>query len=398
MHCIDELLGALGDGAEAVLATVVKVQGSAYRRPGARMLIPQVGDPRGTVSGGCLENEVARKAWWLSEQGPKVVAYSTAADEDDPLDEAAFSFGLGCNGTVFVLMERVQHDSLLMRTLRRVRDRGEACALATVIASDGPLPVGARSVLGSEDWPQALNDQVQQGLACVLQQGKSALRRYRGEWGEVEVFLEYLAPARRLVVFGAGHDVQPLVRMADLLGWKVTVVDGRSHFARPERFPQAQAVLCAQAREPLPASVQLNGAAVAVMTHSLTQDFHWLQAALGSGAAYIGQLGPRDRTERLLADMDAAHLPALDRLHYPMGLDLGGDNPESVAMAILAEIAAVFNGRAGGPLKARQQGIHDVEPSVLHGAQSGVGDLGGVERADLPVSAGAAPDLRGETA
>jgi xanthine/CO dehydrogenase XdhC/CoxF family maturation factor len=331
------------------------------------MLIPKVGSPSGTVSGGCLVNEVARKAWWLSEQGPKVVAYSTAADEDDPLDEAALSFGLGCNGTVFVLMEHLQQDeqSLLLRTLRQVRDSGCPCALATVIASDGPLAVGARRMRDGAGWAwPALNEQVRQGLADVLRQGKSALRRYRGEWGEVEVFLEYLAPPRRLVVFGAGHDVQPLVRMASLLGWTVTVVDGRSHFARAERFPEAERVVCAHPREPLPPGVHLDGAAVAIMTHSLTQDFHWLQAALGSGAAYIGQLGPRDRTERLLADMGA--LPALDRLHYPMGLDLGGDTPESVAMAILAEITAVFNGRQGGPLKARQRSIHDVEPSVLH--------------------------------
>lgn len=363
MPCIDPLLRAIDEAGEGVLATVVKVQGSAYRRPGARMLIPKVGSPSGTVSGGCLENEVARKAWWLSEQGPKVVAYSTAADEDDPLDEASLSFGLGCNGTVFVLMERV-HDqqSLLLRTLR---DTGQPRALATVIASDGPLAVGARRVLNETDWAwPSLNDQVHQGLVSVLEQGKSALRRYRGEWGEVEVFLEYLAPARRLVVFGAGHDVQPLVSMASLLGWKVTVVDGRSHFARAERFPQAEQVVCAHPREPLPPNVVLDGAAVAIMTHSLTQDFHWLQAALASKAAYIGQLGPRDRTERLLADMHAT--PALERLHYPMGLDLGGDTPESVAMAILAEITAAFNGRQGGPLKARQQGIHDVEPSVLH--------------------------------
>lgn len=372
MPCIDRLLAAvdasLGAGTEAVLATVVKVRGSAYRRPGARMVIPLVGAPSGTVSGGCLESEVAKKAWWLSERGPKVVAYSTAADEDDPLDEAALSFGLGCNGTVYVLMERLQQTegSILLATLRQVRDTGQSAALATVIASDGPLAVGTRMVRhGTWGYP-ALTALVAHALADVQRLGKSALRRYRGEWGEVEVFLEYLAPARRLVVFGAGHDAQPLVRMASLLGWKVTVVDGRAHFARQERFPEAEAVICADARAPLAFADRLDGAAVAIMTHSLSQDFHWLRAALGSGAAYIGQLGPRDRTERLLADMDEPPLAALERLHYPMGLDLGGDSPESVAMAILAEITAVFNGRQGGPLKGRQKSIHDVEPSVLH--------------------------------
>ncbi|EIK97167.1 xanthine dehydrogenase accessory factor [Pseudomonas sp. M47T1] len=373
MPCIDQLLDAidasLASATDAVLATVVKVQGSAYRRPGARMVIPRVGNPSGTVSGGCLESEVARKAWWLSEQGPKVVAYSTAEDEDEPQDEAAFNFGLGCNGTVFVLMERLEGgaQSLLLSTLRQVRDSGQASALATVIASDGPVPVGARRVVGGEALVSpALSEQVQHSLGVVLRQGKSALRRYRGEWGEVEVFLEYLPPPQRLVVFGAGHDVQPLVRMACELGWRVTVVDGRAHFARAERFPLAEAVICAPAGEPLPPALKLDGAAVAIMTHSLTQDFHWLQAALASQATYIGQLGPRDRTQRLLADMNPSRLAALPRLHYPMGLDLGGDSPESVAMAILAEIVAVFNGRQGGPLNRREQAIHDVEPSVLH--------------------------------
>ncbi len=374
MPYIKSLLDAIdacdSDGSQAVLATVVKVEGSAYRRPGARMLIPLYGAPIGTISGGCLESEVVKKAWWLTESGPVICAYSTAADDDElssePSGEKRYSFGLGCNGTVYILLERLEHPFAipLLSTLRQVQERGEAAAIATVLKHVGHT--GERMTLTangqfSQPWSLAsLTTQVQHDLSLVLEKRKSALHRYVGATEEIEVFLEYIPPARRLVVFGAGHDAQPLVSMASRLGWEVTVIDGRSQFARAERFPQANAVIVADSRAPFACYPQLRGAAVVVMTHSLAQDFQWLKSALLSDAVYIGQLGPKDRTEKLLADIG---ISADARLHYPIGLDLGGDTPESVALAILAEITAVLNGREGGMLKHRQQTIHELTPS-----------------------------------
>ena len=178
------------------------------------------------------------------------------------------------------------------------------------------------------------------------------------------MFCEYLAPQRRLVIFGAGHDAQPLTHMAKLLDWHVTVVDGRAHFARAERFPDADTVLQVDARPPYDLHALTDGAMVAIMSHSYSQDRHWLGSVLQGTPAYIGQLGPRDRTERLLDEIrpHSPHLPALERLHYPIGLDIGGDTPESVATAILAEMTAAINLRAGGMLKHRQAAIHTPTP------------------------------------
>lgn len=373
------LLGALRtlehDNGQAVLATVVKVEGSAYRRPGARMLIPLYGGTVGTISGGCLESEVAKKAWWLTDSGDAVVrSYSTATQDDDDDQDAALTFGLGCNGTVHVLLERHSAEKPLavLDLLRRVRESGQAGAVATVIGSyrNARVRVGERLYLHpalidrSRLLDPALDAEVRAGLQQSLSQGRSSLRSYRDERGEIEVFCEYLAPQRRLVIFGAGHDALPLTHMAKLLDWHVTVVDGRAHFARAERFPDADAVLQVDARPPYDLHALTDGALVAIMSHSYSQDRHWLGHVLQGSPTYIGQLGPRDRTERLLGEIrqNTSQLPALDRLHYPIGLDIGGDTPESVATAILAEMTAALNQRDGGMLKHRQAAIHTPTP------------------------------------
>jgi xanthine/CO dehydrogenase XdhC/CoxF family maturation factor len=373
---LDALLVEREAGREAVLTTVVKVEGSAYRRPGARMLVSRFGRPEGTISGGCLEAEVAQKAWWLTEAGPALRSYSTA--EADEASEEALSFGLGCNGKVFVLFERLPANApcALVDALLGVRDTQQPAAIATVIAS----PAGASPRLGERLFlapgqcatggllRSSLAEQITADLQQTLARTTSARCLYPDGKDAVEVLLEYLPPSRRLVIFGAGHDAQPLVRMAKLLGWHVTVIDGRAHFARAERFADADQVLVGDVEQPFAYHDLVRGAAVAVMTHSLVQDAHWLHGVLHSEPCYVGQLGPRERTERLLAGIhqqvgkQQGELPGLARLHYPIGLDLGGDTPESVAMAMLAEIQAVLNGRSGGSLRFRSASIHDSAP------------------------------------
>ena len=372
---LDVLLAERNAGREAVLATVVKVDGSAYRRPGARMLVSRFGRPEGTISGGCLEAEVARKAWWLTEAGPALRSYSTS--EADEGSEEALSFGLGCNGKVHVLFERLPASGpcALITALLGVRDTQQPAAIATVIASsaDGSHRLGDRLLLVSgqsaegELLQSALAEQIRIDLQQTLVRGKSSRYLYPNGTGKIEVLMEYLPPVRRLVVFGAGHDAQPLVRMAKLLGWHVTIIDGRSHFARAERFPDADQVLVGDVEQPFAYRELVRGAAVAVMTHSLVQDAHWLQGVLHSEPCYVGQLGPRERTERLLAGIheQQGELPGLACLHYPIGLGLGGDTPESVAMAMLAEIQAVLNGRNGGSLRFRSASIHDSDPVLI---------------------------------
>lgn len=376
MSGLNELLQALQaaeqNGDQAVLATVVKVEGSAYRRPGARMLIPALGHTVGTISGGCLEADLTKKAWWLTESGePQVQRYSTGTNEDDDEGEdAALTFGLGCNGTVYVLLERhgLNTPSAVVELLRQVRDSQLPAAVATVIGHyrQASVRVGDRVLLEpylryrGKLREAALDASIRRDLSSTLSEQKSSLRIYSDQHGEVEVFFEFVAAQRRLVVFGAGHDAQPLVRMAKLLDWHVTVVDGRAHFARPERFSEADAVILAPVNQPFALNDLISGSAVAVMTHSYSQDRHWLGGVLQGLPGYIGQLGPRERTERLLNELcqQTTYLPSLRQLHYPMGLDIGGDTPEAVALAILAEMSAALNQRNGGMLKYRATPIH----------------------------------------
>ncbi|MCU7646580.1 XdhC family protein [Pseudomonas piscis] len=379
---LDVLLAERGAGRDSVLATVVKVEGSAYRRPGARMLVSRFGRPEGTISGGCLEADVARKAWWLTESGALVRSYSTAVEDED--GEEALSFGLGCNGKVHVLFERLPASApcTLLDTFVQVRDTQQPAAIATVIASPGRAApqLGERLLLApqrpaaGELLRSSLIGQIGRDLQDTLKRGRSSRGLYQHGPGEVEVFLEYVPAVRRLVLFGAGHDAQPLVRMAKLLGWHITVIDGRAHFARAERFPEADQVLAGDIRQPFPYGELVRGAAVAVMTHSLVQDAHWLDGVLRCEPCYVGQLGPRDRTERLLAGM--GELPGMARLYYPIGLDLGGDTPESVAMAVLAEIQAVLNGRDGRSLRLRSAKIHELDPLAISRPERGAaGDV-----------------------
>ncbi|MCP2021356.1 UNVERIFIED_ORG: xanthine/CO dehydrogenase XdhC/CoxF family maturation factor [Pseudomonas reinekei] len=377
MSGLNDLLQAIDfaaqAGEETILATVVKVEGSAYRRSGARMLIPLHGRTIGTVSGGCLEQDLAKKAWWLTDSGEPVVRrYSTGATEDEDDEQSSLTFGLGCNGTVFVLLERLRAkpSSPVIELLRRVRDSQQPAAMATVIGTsrNASARVGDRLLSDTDGTLRnlPLKIAIRHDLRKTLAQKKSSIRLYTDARGEVEVFFEYIAPPPRLVIFGAGHDAQPLVRMAKLLNWHVSVIDSRSHFARPERFPQADAVIFASLDNPFDLRPLTDGAAVTVMTHSYRQDLHWLGQLLQTSPAYLGQLGPKERTQRLLAEIGQGTCA----LHFPMGLDLGGDAPENVALSILAEMTAVMNQRQGGMLRHRRKPIHQADLQVsehLHG-------------------------------
>lgn len=374
MNDLSRLLEALSlahtDGQDAVMATVVKVEGSAYRRPGARMVIPQLGNATGTVSGGCLESDVSKKAWWLTAAGKPVLRTYSTGEDDDELEDAELSFGLGCNGTVHILFERVsaQNPSLAIKVLKQVQVTSRPAALATVISSENEhhAAVGERVALWAdgkheqEMHDRLLSQSIAADLQTVLTAEKSAIRNYEGHSGSIQVLLEFIPAPRRLVIFGAGHDAVPLVNMAHLQGWHTTVIDARTHFARPERFPEADQVSALPLQPFAGMQALVDDAAVVVMTHSYTQDRHWLSQVLTLNPRYIGQLGPRSRTERLLDEMSSEmrQLPAFAALHYPVGLDLGGDTPASVALSILAEINAVLNQRNGGMLKHREASIH----------------------------------------
>ncbi|MBX3026072.1 XdhC family protein [bacterium] len=344
-------------GEAAVLATVVHVQGSAYRRPGARMLIRRDGRHVGSISGGCLETDVCRRAWWMTEGGrPTLRVYDTTSEDD-----AAWEFGLGCNGVVHVLLERADTEpvrqTLAFLADRRATRRPGCVATVVHAAADSPLAVGDRLFLDEGGAPRG-GELCGTGWQSALRaQAGEALRGGRSRLVHTPagaVFVECVVPPPALVIFGAGHDALPLVTLAAQLGWHVTIADGRRGFARADRFPGADRVVLLSREQPL-AGLTIDGDSIVVlMTHNFPQDAALLRALLPLRPRYLGVLGSQSRRERLLAEIDGA---AAD-LHAPIGLDIGADTPELIALAIVAEIQAELSGRAGGKMRLRDGPIH----------------------------------------
>jgi xanthine/CO dehydrogenase XdhC/CoxF family maturation factor len=366
-------------GLDYVLATIVAVKGSSYRKPGALMLLTADGRRMGTVSGGCLESQVASRAWWLTADGPVVKSYSTAEDDGDR------PYGSGCGGVVTLLLERKESAGPMLAALARAFESRVPLAAATVL--EGPH-LGRRSFAGLEpEAPQPLQSVAQHSsvqhasLDRALRElaaesvalGKPIDRQLVLGKTSIKAWADY-RPARPLVaIYGAGDDAQPLLRMAKELGWFVLVADGRSHLATRERFPMADELRLLPIKDlpdlssdrPSPAFRDLRRAdAAIVMTHSFEQDSKTLACllALDAPPAYIGVLGPQRRTRELL--LEAAHLlgllPAagaaqaecwLAQLHAPTGLDLGADSPETIALSVLAEIQTFRTAATALPLR-----------------------------------------------
>jgi xanthine dehydrogenase accessory factor len=318
---------------EVCLATVVAVQGSSYRKTGARLLMTRAGRRAGTISGGCLEAEVQKKGWWLTESGPVVKRYSSFYDEDSEMP-----YGLGCGGTVQVLLERGEAANRVLAALEQGFNSRRAMVVLSGIDAETCGQVGARFAL-SDQGEFLFGSGVD---ADAIELAKRALRDRRS-FCEGGFLAEYLPPRLGLVVVGAGDDAMPLVEFATRLGWHTTVADGRAHLATRERFPMANEVLAG--KSPGEVTVIDRDAAV-ILTHSYEQDRAALRALLPSTAGYLGILGPRQRTERLLGEVGPELGLTVEecrsRLHSPVGLNIGAKDPTSIALAIVAEVYSVM--------------------------------------------------------
>ncbi len=358
MNELDLILGVWRASRQApgVLATVVHVEGSAYRRPGARMLICPDGVRIGTISGGCLESDVARKAaWWTADGGAVLRTYDTRSDDD-----AIWEFGLGCNGVIHLLIEPlksrdVQESLGFLHSCHSSRRPG---VIATLIRANGTnRQIGKRllfsleeacggSLLASE-WTTQLTPHAR----AAFSERKSRLVHLPA----ADVFVEWIGPPQSLIVFGAGHDALPLAAIAQSLGWRITIADGRPAYADPARFPGATTALIPPSGDISRIEIHRDDAVV-VMTHNYPQDKILLPQILECRPRYLGLLGPKTRTERLFEELGGR--PNGVNLHYPVGLDIGAETPEAIALAIVAEIQAELAGRPGMPLKWRTDSIH----------------------------------------
>ena len=365
------LAGAAARGDSVVLASVVRVIGAAYRGVGARMLVRGDGTTVGMVSAGCLEADLVAHAARAREAGePVLVTYDNDASED-----LVWGLGLGCDGTVEVLLEPLApaRAASLAALLARALAGDAPAPLATVVrasaarapddTSGGRTPaVGARALVAPDgpacdgDWGDGVV------LARLLADLPAAIPAML-DVGRTQVAIERIAPPVRLLVCGSGPDAVPVARLATGLGWEVTVVAPHAAAAgRADRFPGARVVACSDAGqlgESLPIARRM---AAVVMSHDYVRDRAYLGALLDSAAAYVGVMGPRRRTQRMLADLaaDGREWPEarLAALYAPVGLDVGGDGPEAIALAIVAEVSAADGGREGGHLRARRAPIH----------------------------------------
>ncbi len=367
IHAFDE-----AHGAACALATVVSVEGSAYRRPGARMLVPASGAAAGMISAGCLENDVVAHARQVIETGAvKLVEYDTTSTSD----EMAWGLGLGCNGVVRVLIEPLLPGSSHLAALRESLAAQANGVIATVFqhppSDAAPVVIGSRCFIDEYGNVHCdINDaELAASIADDAQTARrhetSSVRVYQTPGGTAKVFIEIVAPPVPLVVFGAGNDAVPVIDLAHGLGWRTEIVDPQARELTHARFPQAEKVTLARPATIAQEVTLTPRTLTLLMTHNYDHDRELLEFLLLSPVRHISVLGPRKRTERMLGELvDAGYTLRDDdhaRLFAPAGLDIGAHGPQEIALAVIAEMRAVLAARKGGSLRLRRTGIHDTQ-------------------------------------
>ena len=349
-------------GKKSALATVVKVEGSSYRQPGARMLVIDDGLLTGAISGGCLEGDALRKALLaINQKQNKLITYDTSNEDD-----VEFGVQLGCNGIVHILFEYINEEDAnnpieLLKKLETVRK--EAVILILFSLNRNAPQIGTQFLYREETDVLPNNFSILHSyLNQVVRTKTSIINTIIIENNAHEVLMEYIAPPVSLLIAGAGNDVQPLAKMADLLGWEVTLGDGRATHSKEKRFPNAKKVIVAKPQQLLE-SVVIDARTFAVlMTHNYKYDLEMLELLLKTDCSYIGVLGPKTKLERMFDDLAQQGITLTDeqlgRIYGPVGLDIGGETSEEIALSIVAEIKAVMEGKNGTSLKFKKEKIH----------------------------------------
>ena len=356
---------------KAMLATVVQVRGSTYRRPGARMLIREDGTAVGTLSSGCLEADVierAKKA--MGSHDAFTVTYDMTSPEQD-----VWGLNLGCNGVIQLLLEplplstRSAHLTFIAACLSGKK----AGIIASIFRVDGEIRarVGSHLFLSEDGNVEediknpVLTAALTEDCGSALRSKTSDVKEYRFTEGVVEAFIEYVRPPLPIIIFGAGADAVPLARFADELGWNVTIVDHRPAFLTRDRFPTADGLILARPEETVDKIQIESRSAAVILTHNFSHDLQLLRALLPSPAMYVGLLGPSKRAGLLLEKLrETGYSPTgqqLERLHSPIGLNIGAESSEEIALSVLAEILAFISRRSGGFLRNHAGPIHGDE-------------------------------------
>jgi len=321
----------------AAVATVVRVRGSSYRSPGARMLITDDGRWVGSISGGCLEGDALRKARQVMLDNKSItVTYDTNEDSNQSL-----GIGLGCNGIIDVLIEPAANAIGLYSDIANIE---QPVALATTFD-------GRKFLVHSDTHP---TNTIEERLLSLFETKQSRTETIDG----VEVFLELIQPGIRLIIFGGGFDARPVSQLAKSLGWEVEVTDECVAHIAPLFFPNADRLSLCQ-REFIDRDFNITPyTACVLMSHNYEYDRDVLKKLVNTKAPYIGIMGPRKRFDKMLDDGVLLTGEQVNRVHSPIGLDIGAEAPDEIAVAIISEIQARFSNRDGGFLKNRNGAIH----------------------------------------
>ena len=356
---------ALGKG--CVLATVVRVEGSSYRRPGAKMLVLPDGSITGAISGGCLEGDALKKAMLtLSERSSRIVTYDTRDEEDTGIQ-------LGCEGVIDVLFEYidVRDPQNPVELIKRAIAKRQTSVLVTLCNADHKKSHQVGTCFLLEQSGEKFFSQKAAEILILFEKeadkvgitGRSSYHTFEYKEGYLNAFIQYIDPPVSLIIVGAGNDAIPIVRMAEMLGWEVTLADGRKTPSRMEKIAQScQVFICKP--EILIQQLQIDHkTCVVLLTHNYQYDKQMLRLLLQTDVPYIGMLGPRKKLEKILNDFQNEGMVVSDemlsRIFGPTGLDIGAETPEEIAISILAEIQAVFAGRSGTMLKFKTKEIHE---------------------------------------
>ena len=366
---------SVSEGKKSALATVVHLEGSSYRRPGARMLITEDGQLTGAISGGCLEGDALQKALMvMSQKKSRVVTYDTMDD-----DEATLGVGLGCNGVIQVLIEPIDPDDPdnQISFLRQVMGERQKVVLVTLFSLENKqtdqggtsLLLEENSELRSGNVDPRLLDFLKDDAMNSLEQQKSSFCNYTSSQFNVTAFIEFIPPVISVVIIGAGNDIFPLVDMAEILGWETRIVDGRSSYASRDRFAKSCQVLVSKPEFVLDQIPVDQYTVFLLMTHNYNYDLAMLKLLLNKKLMYLGILGPKKKTERMMGDLaEKGIFPTKQQLSFifnPVGLDIGAETAEEIALSIIAEIKAVYSGKIGKSLRVSGEIIHSREDTTI---------------------------------
>lgn len=369
---------ATNEGLQTALVTLVHVDGSSYRRPGARMLVTEKGELTGAISGGCLEGDALNKALLaIHQQKNTLVTYDTSDEED-----AVLGLGLGCNGIIQVLIQPLQHYPGAMTLLTKVSASRQPNVLVTLFSlhyrrADHPgtcLLYNGENVDLLTALPRELHDTLLNDVSTSLLTKKTAFTTYHFDEDEITAYIEYVPPVVSLIIAGAGNDTDPLVEMASILGWQVTLIDD----GRDRNTKAGRPFATCQVKAPNPESALENVLVddmtfFLLMTHNYNYDLVMLRQLLKQDARYIGVLGPRKKLDRMLSELSKQEFRISERqrssIYNPIGLEIGAETPEEIALSIIAEIQSVIAGIDARSLRNANEVIHPRSATMIEKRQ-----------------------------